>query len=64
MIELKNVSYTYPHTVQEALRHLSFSLPKGRCIMVTGPSGAGKTTLCLAAAESSATNTAGKKRVR
>jgi energy-coupling factor transport system ATP-binding protein len=50
MIDLENVSYTYPHTVQEALHHLSFSLPKGRCVMVTGPSGSGKTTLCLAAA--------------
>jgi energy-coupling factor transport system ATP-binding protein len=50
MIELENVSYTYPHTVQTALHGLSFSLPEGKCILVTGPSGAGKTTLCLAAA--------------
>jgi energy-coupling factor transporter ATP-binding protein EcfA2 len=50
MIELKNVSYTYPRTVQPALHQLSLSIKKGRCIMVTGPSGAGKTTLCLAAA--------------
>jgi energy-coupling factor transport system ATP-binding protein len=49
MIELKNVSYTYPHTVQPALHRITLSLEKGRCIMVTGPSGAGKTTLCLAA---------------
>lgn len=49
MIELENVSYTYPHTVQKALHHLSFTLPEGRCVLVTGPSGAGKTTLCLAA---------------
>jgi len=49
MIELSEVSYTYPHTVQEALHHLSLVLDKGRCVMVTGPSGAGKTTLCLAA---------------
>ena len=49
MIELSEVSYTYPHTVQEALHRLSLVLEKGRCIMVTGPSGAGKTTLCLAA---------------
>ncbi|WP_292368302.1 ABC transporter ATP-binding protein [Methanoregula sp. UBA64] len=49
MIELADVSYTYPRTVQEALSHLSLELAPGRCIMVTGPSGAGKTTLCLAA---------------
>jgi energy-coupling factor transport system ATP-binding protein len=49
MIDLTNVSYTYPHTVQPALHRITLSLDKGRCIMVTGPSGAGKTTLCLAA---------------
>lgn len=49
MIELKNVSYTYPHTVQPALHRITISLEKGRCVMVTGPSGAGKTSLCLAA---------------
>ena len=50
MIRLENVTYTYHHTVQKALDRVSFSLPPGRCMMVTGPSGAGKTTLCLAAA--------------
>ena len=49
MIELNNVSYTYPRTVQPALHRISLALEKGRCIMVTGPSGAGKTSLCLAA---------------
>lgn len=49
MIELNNVSYTYPHTVQPALHRITISLEKGRCVMVTGPSGAGKTSLCLAA---------------
>ena len=49
MIELSGISYTYPHTVQEALHDLSLELAPGRCIVVTGPSGAGKTTLCLAA---------------
>ncbi|MGB9176504.1 MAG: energy-coupling factor transporter ATPase [Methanoregula sp.] len=48
MIELNNVSYTYPHTVQPALHQITLSLEKGRCVMVTGPSGAGKTSLCLA----------------
>jgi energy-coupling factor transport system ATP-binding protein len=50
MIELQNFSYTYPHTVQAALHQISLPVEKGRCVMVTGPSGAGKTTLCLAAA--------------
>lgn len=50
MIKLENFSYTYPHTVQEALHRISLPVEKGRCIMVTGPSGGGKTTLCLAAA--------------
>ena len=49
MIELKNVSYTYPGTVQPALHRIALALEKGRCTMVTGPSGAGKTSLCLAA---------------
>jgi energy-coupling factor transporter ATP-binding protein EcfA2 len=49
MIELNNVSYTYPHTVQPALHRISLSLEKGQCVMVTGPSGAGKTSLSLAA---------------
>jgi len=49
MIELNNVSYSYPRTVQPALHHVTLSLKKGRCVMVTGPSGAGKTSLCLAA---------------
>jgi energy-coupling factor transporter ATP-binding protein EcfA2 len=50
MIELQNFSYTYPHTVHAALHQISLPVEKGRCVMVTGPSGAGKTTLCLAAA--------------
>ena len=49
MIVLNNVSYTYPHTVQAALHHLSLSLPKGQCIMITGTFRCRKTTLCLAA---------------
>jgi energy-coupling factor transport system ATP-binding protein len=50
MIELDNVSYTYPHTIEPSLHSLSLSVRKGRCVMITGPSGAGKTTLCFAAA--------------
>jgi len=49
MIELNNVSYTYPRTVKPALHRITLSLEKGQCVMVTGPSGAGKTSLSLAA---------------
>jgi energy-coupling factor transporter ATP-binding protein EcfA2 len=49
MIQLEDVSYAYPHTGKGAIEHLSLSLSPGRCVLVTGPSGAGKTTLCLAA---------------
>ncbi len=50
MIELNNVSYTYPNAAKAVLHSLSLSVGKGKCVMITGPSGAGKTTLCLAAA--------------
>jgi energy-coupling factor transporter ATP-binding protein EcfA2 len=49
MIELEDVSYSYPQTGKSAVEHLSLSLKPGTCVLVTGPSGAGKTTLCFAA---------------
>jgi energy-coupling factor transport system ATP-binding protein len=50
MIELKSVTYGYPHTDNDAIKNLTLSIRKGECVMITGPSGAGKTTLCLASA--------------
>jgi energy-coupling factor transport system ATP-binding protein len=50
MISLSAVSYRYPHTGEYALKDLFLTVEKGRCVMITGPSGAGKTTLCLASA--------------
>lgn len=50
MIELESVRYGYPHTGHDAISDISLTVPQGTCVMVTGPSGAGKTTLCLAAA--------------
>src|SRR5690606_35479328 len=50
MIELENVSYCYPQGGKDALSGVSLSVRPGECIFVTGPSGAGKTTLCMAAA--------------
>ena len=61
MIRLDSVSYAYPHTGKPALTNLSLSIGKGQCVMVTGPSGAGKTTLCLASAGILAHEYGGKK---
>jgi len=49
MIALENVSYRYQRGEGDALSDVSLSVAPGECIMVTGPSGAGKTTLCMAA---------------
>ncbi|MCQ8893099.1 MAG: energy-coupling factor transporter ATPase [Methanolinea sp.] len=49
MIALENVSYRYRGSGREAIAGLSLDVSPGECIMVTGPSGAGKTTLCMAA---------------
>lgn len=44
MIRLHNVSKEYPRTGL-ALNHVSFSMRKGEFVFITGPSGAGKTTV-------------------
>jgi cell division transport system ATP-binding protein len=44
MIRLHNVSKEYPRTGL-ALSHVSFSMRKGEFVFLTGPSGAGKTTV-------------------
>ena len=61
MISLSAVRYQYPHTGEDALKGITLAVEKGRCIMITGPSGAGKTTLCLAAAGILAHEYGGKK---
>jgi len=50
MIDLEDVSYAYPQGTRDAVSGISLSIKKGECIFITGPSGAGKTTLCMAAA--------------
>ena len=44
-ISFEGVSYTYPQSVEGAVKDLSLSIPKGYAVGFVGPSGAGKTTL-------------------
>lgn len=50
MIALENFSYTYPGRTEPALSGVTLHIQQGEIVLVTGPTGAGKTTLCLAAA--------------
>ena len=45
-----NFSYTYPQGTTPVLTDISLTIPQGECVLVNGTTGAGKTTLCLAAA--------------
>ncbi|HRS91962.1 MAG TPA: ATP-binding cassette domain-containing protein [Methanolinea sp.] len=49
MITLEDVSYRYQRGGRDAVSGISLSVSPGECLMITGPSGAGKTTLCMAA---------------
>jgi len=44
-IEVNNLYYTYPESSEQALRGVSFTIPKGKAIAFVGESGAGKTTI-------------------
>jgi energy-coupling factor transporter ATPase len=45
-IVFENVTYTYPAAATPALSDISLSVQEGEIILVTGPTGSGKTTLC------------------
>ena len=55
MIGLEDYSYTYPGRSEPALNGVTLHIRRGEVLLVTGPTGAGKTTLCLAAISTSGT---------
>ncbi len=50
IIAIENFTYKYPRTSAPALRNINLEIRQGEFIGVVGPTGAGKTTLCLALA--------------
>jgi energy-coupling factor transport system ATP-binding protein len=46
VVEINNVTFTYLGSKKPAIRDINLKVKKGEIIMITGPSGAGKTTLC------------------
>ncbi|MHC1626303.1 MAG: ABC transporter ATP-binding protein [Methanoculleaceae archaeon] len=50
MIRIRDLRYRYPGGDKDTLRGIDLNVSPGECVVVTGPTGAGKTTLCMAAA--------------
>ena len=46
IIEVSNLTYTYPGRTEPSLIDVSLSIEEGDFVILTGPSGCGKTTLC------------------
>ena len=44
-VEFKEVSFTYPDTGIEALKNVSFTIPKGKTLAIVGRTGSGKSTI-------------------
>ena len=46
VVEISNLSFKYPTSPDWVLRNVNLSVEEGEFVAITGPSGAGKTTLC------------------
>jgi ABC-type multidrug transport system fused ATPase/permease subunit len=46
-LSLKDVSYSYPESSEQALQHISLTIPRGKAVAFVGPSGAGKLLLWI-----------------
>jgi len=47
-VNLEHVTFRYPTSKTDVLRDISLTIRKGEFVGITGPAGAGKTTLCMA----------------
>lgn len=50
MIEINNFSFFYPASKNKALDKINLNIEKGDFVLISGPTGSGKTTLCLSIA--------------
>lgn len=45
MLEFRNVSFTYKNSEEKVLNNVSFKINEGECVLLTGVSGSGKSTI-------------------